>query len=62
VPGRLGELLRHGVGSVGVLNGFAAAPGFDLATGLGTVDANALAIAWGSTPAGPAIVSLAPNP
>jgi len=49
-------------GTVGVLNGFAAAPGFDLATGLGTVDANALAIAWSSAPAGVTIVSLSPNP
>ena len=49
-------------GTVGTLNGFGAAPGFDLATGLGSVDANALAIAWGSVPAGVTITSLSPNP
>jgi hypothetical protein len=49
-------------GVVGTLNGFAAAPGYDLATGLGAVDANALAIAWSSTPAGVSIMSLSPNP
>jgi hypothetical protein len=49
-------------GTAGAMNGFGAAAGFDLATGLGSVDANALAIAWGSVPAGPAIASLSPNP
>ena len=49
-------------GTVGVMNGFSAAPGFDLATGLGSVDANALAIAWSSAPAGVTIASLSPNP
>jgi len=49
-------------GTPGVLNGFSAAAGYDLATGLGSVDANALAIAWSSVPAGPAITSLSPNP
>ena len=49
-------------GAVGVMNGFAATAGYDLATGLGSVDANALAIAWSSAPAGVTITSLSPNP
>jgi subtilase family serine protease len=55
-------------GSIGVMNGFNAGVGFDLATGLGSADAYALALAWGSgaakppAPAAPAITSLSPSP
>jgi pseudomonalisin len=34
----------------GVMNGYSAAPGFDLATGWGSVDVTALVSAWTSTP------------
>ena len=49
--------------SVGVMNGYSAGPGFDLATGWGSLDAYALALNWGAngTPA-PAIGALSPNP
>ena len=50
-------------GTPGVLNGYSAAAGYDLATGLGSVDAYAMAFNWGSRPpAAPAISSLSPNP
>jgi len=48
--------------SVGKMNGYSAGAGYDLATGLGSVDAYALALNWGGTPAAPSIVSLSPNP
>jgi subtilase family serine protease len=47
---------------VGEMNGYNAGAGYDLATGLGSVDANALVTNWGGTAAGPGIVSLSPNP
>jgi len=46
----------------GVLKGYSAAAGFDLATGWGSVDANALATAWGAAPAAVTITSLSPSP
>ena len=48
--------------NVGEMTGYYAAPGYDLATGLGSVDATALAANWSSAPAAPVIVSLSPNP
>jgi hypothetical protein len=48
--------------SVGKMTGYSAGPGYDLATGLGSVDAYALARAWGGAPVGPGITSLSPNP
>ncbi len=49
--------------NVGVMTGYAAARGYDLATGLGSVDAYAMAFNWGARPAsGPVINSLSPNP
>ena len=51
------------VGSVGVTAGYAAAEGYDLATGLGSVDAYAMAFNWGAhSPSAPAISSVSPNP
>lgn len=50
-------------GSSGVMTGYAAAKGYDLATGLGSVDAYAMALNWGARPpGGPAVSSLSPNP
>ncbi|HEX3743998.1 MAG TPA: protease pro-enzyme activation domain-containing protein, partial [Bryobacteraceae bacterium] len=46
----------------GILKGYGAAVGFDLATGLGSVDATALVTNWGGTSPSPVIVSLSPNP
>ncbi len=51
--------------TVGTMNGYSAGAGYDLATGLGSVDAYALAFNWGARatlPARPAITSLTPNP
>jgi subtilase family serine protease len=49
--------------NVGTMKGYSAGAGYDLATGLGSVDANALVTAWGGTAAaGPTISSLTPNP
>jgi hypothetical protein len=48
--------------NVGVMTGYSAAPGYDLATGLGSVDAMALASNWSAAPTAPVIVSLSPNP
>jgi len=48
--------------NVGKMNGYSAGVGYDLATGLGSVDANALVTNWGGTAAGPSITSLSPNP
>ncbi|HYW44647.1 MAG TPA: protease pro-enzyme activation domain-containing protein [Bryobacteraceae bacterium] len=49
--------------TIGKMNGFAAGAGYDLATGLGSVDAYALALAWSNkTAVPPAITSLSPNP
>ena len=49
--------------TVGVMTGYAAAQYYDLATGLGSVDAYVLASNWGARPpAGPAITSVSPNP
>src|SRR5205814_1673055 len=49
---------------VGQMNGFTAGAGYDLATGLGSVDAYAMASNWGAhaPPPPPAITSLSPNP
>jgi pseudomonalisin len=51
--------------TIGVMNGYVAGVGYDLATGLGSVDAYELALNWGSastTGGGPVITSLNPNP
>jgi len=48
--------------NVGKMNGYSAGAGYDMATGLGSVDANALVMNWSGTAAGPSIVSLSPNP
>jgi pseudomonalisin len=50
--------------NVGKMNGYAAAAGYDLATGWGSVDAYELALNWGASVFGaaPAITSLIPNP
>jgi len=48
--------------NVGKMTGYNATAGYDLATGLGSVDAMALAANWSGAPAAPAIVSLSPNP
>jgi subtilase family serine protease len=50
--------------NIGRTNGYAAAAGYDLATGWGSVDAYALAVNWGSHIINPsaAIASLSPNP
>jgi pseudomonalisin len=52
------------VGTVGKMNGYSAGAGYDLATGLGSVNAFTLAYNWGARPptAGPVIGSLSPNP
>ena len=43
--------------------GYAATKGYDLATGLGSVDAYSLAFNWGARPAaGPVVGALSPNP
>jgi hypothetical protein len=50
---------------VGTMTGYSAGPGYDLATGLGSVNAYLLATNWGgggTAPAGPSITSLSPNP
>ena len=51
-------------GTVGKMNGYSAGVGYDLATGLGSVNAYTLAYNWGARPAstGPTIGSLTPNP
>jgi len=51
-------------GTAGHMNGYGAGPGYDMATGLGSVDAYALATNWGTTvaPPGPSISTLSPNP
>jgi pseudomonalisin len=50
-------------GNVGKMNGYSAAAGYDLATGLGSVNAFTLAYNWGARPpSGPTIASLGPNP
>jgi subtilase family serine protease len=53
-----------GTGTVGKMNGYSAGAGYDLATGLGSVNAYTLAYNWGARPptAGPLIGSLSPNP
>ena len=48
--------------NIGKMTGYSAGTGYDLATGLGSVDANALVTNWGATAAAPSIVSLSPNP
>ena len=47
---------------VGTMDGYVAAAGYDMATGLGSVDATVLVTQWGSPQAAPTIVSLNPNP
>jgi subtilase family serine protease len=51
-------------GTVGKINGYNAGAGYDLATGLGSVNAYTLAYNWGARPptAGPLVSSLSPNP
>ncbi|MDE3165901.1 MAG: hypothetical protein KGN36_08855, partial [Acidobacteriota bacterium] len=52
-------------GSTSVTGGYSAAAGYDAATGLGSVDAYALAVNWGTAstlPAAPVIASLNPSP
>jgi subtilase family serine protease len=50
-------------GTVGVINGYDAGAGYDLATGLGSVDAYAMALNWGARPAtAPSISALNPDP
>jgi hypothetical protein len=48
--------------TTGVMTGYNAAPGYDLASGLGSVDAYALALKWSNGPAPLSITSLSPNP
>ena len=48
--------------TVGTTNGFSAGAGYDLATGWGSVDANALAAAWGFATPALTIASLSPSP
>ena len=49
--------------TVGILTGHTAGVGFDLATGWGSVDADALAQNWiANGPSAPTIASLSPNP
>jgi subtilase family serine protease len=48
--------------NIGHMNGYSAGAGYDLATGLGSVDANALANSWSNVTPPPTIVSLSPNP
>jgi pseudomonalisin len=40
--------ITAGNNSVPGVTGYAAGPGYDLATGLGSVDANVLASSWGA--------------
>jgi subtilase family serine protease len=50
-------------GAVGKMNGYSAGAGYDLASGLGSVDAYAVAFNWGArAAAGPVIGWLSPNP
>jgi pseudomonalisin len=53
-----------GTGTVGTLTGYSAGAGYDLATGLGSVNAYTLAYNWGAraSTAGPLISSLSPSP
>jgi hypothetical protein len=44
------------------MTGYNATPGYDLASGLGSVDAYALALKWSNGPAPLSITSLSPNP
>jgi hypothetical protein len=48
--------------NAGKMTGYNAAAGYDLATGLGSVDATLLAANWSAALAAPVIVSLSPNP
>jgi subtilase family serine protease len=50
--------------NVGIMKGYSAGAGYDLATGLGSVDAYAMVFNWGARPPTPApvISSLSPNP
>jgi subtilase family serine protease len=48
--------------NVGTIKGYTAGAGYDLATGLGSVDANVLVTNWNGASAAPTIVSLSPNP
>ncbi|MGA2715763.1 MAG: protease pro-enzyme activation domain-containing protein [Bryobacteraceae bacterium] len=52
-----------GSSQVGIMAGWSAAAGFDLATGLGSVNAYNMVMNWpASAPVPPVIASLAPNP
>jgi hypothetical protein len=44
------------------MNGYSAGAGYDLATGLGSVNAYALTLGWAGAATAPSIVSLSPNP
>jgi subtilase family serine protease len=59
VGGSSGCSTKSGVGH---MNGYSAGTGYDLATGLGSVDANNLATSWSNVTPPPTIVSLSPNP
>ena len=48
--------------SIGNMNGYSAGAGYDLATGLGSVNVYNLATYWSSVTPPPTIVSLSPNP
>jgi len=48
--------------NIGLMNGYSAGPGYDLATGLGSVDAFNLANYWSNVTPPPGILSLSPNP
>jgi subtilase family serine protease len=48
--------------NAGVMTGYSAGAGYDLATGLGSVDAYALASNWGGAIVTPTLASLTPNP
>jgi hypothetical protein len=59
VGGSSGCSTKSGVGH---MNGYSAGTGYDLATGLGSVDASNLATSWSNVTPPPTIVSLSPNP
>lgn len=48
--------------NLGKMTGYSAGVGYDLATGLGSVDAYALATHWGGSSVAPTVTSLSPNP
>jgi len=60
VPGKPNCTVHHTGDGVGILNGYTSTTGYDLATGLGTVNANNLVNNWSSVVPKPA-VSLTPT-